>query len=38
MIEHVTGLFGGMIDPLIRERLVIYNREETGNKIKELFC
>jgi hypothetical protein len=38
MIEHVTGLFGGMIDPLIRERLVIYNKEETGSKIEELFC
>lgn len=37
MIEHVTGLFGNLIDPLIRERLVIYNKEETGSKIEELF-
>jgi hypothetical protein len=37
MIEHVTGLFGNSIDPLIRERLFIYNKEETGSKIEELF-
>jgi hypothetical protein len=37
MIEHVTGLFGNLIDPLIRERMVMYNKEETGTKIEELF-
>jgi len=37
MIEHVTGLFGNLIDPIIRERMVLYNKEETGTKIEELF-
>jgi len=37
MIEHTANIFGGLVDPLIRERLVIYKKEETGKKIEELF-
>jgi len=38
VMEHVTRILGNLIDPLIRERMVIYNKEETGTKIEELFC
>lgn len=37
MIEHFSNLLGNLIDPLIRERLVIYSKEETGTKINDLL-
>lgn len=37
MIEQFTGVFSNLIDPLIRDRFVIYSKEESEEKMRELF-
>ena len=37
MIDRIKVIFSKLIDPMLRDRFVIYSKEESDEKIRELF-